>query len=47
VRQPPIEFPQMVFHMLWHDRSHHSPMRRWLREIIMQARNRIAASVSE
>ncbi|WP_429817920.1 LysR family transcriptional regulator [Ensifer sp. B1-9] len=42
VRQPPIEFPQMVFHMLWHDRSHHSPMHRWLREIIMQARNRIA-----
>ena len=41
VRQPPIEFPQMVFHMLWHDRSHHSPMHRWLREIIMQARNRI------
>lgn len=42
VCQPPIEFPQMVFHMLWHDRSHHSPMHRWLREIIMQARNRIA-----
>ena len=43
VRQPPIEFPQMVFHMLWHDRSHHSPMHRWLREIIMQARNRIVS----
>lgn len=42
IRSSPIDFPQMVFHMLWHDRSHHSPVHRWLRDIIMRARNKIA-----
>ena len=39
IRESPITFPQMTFYQLWHDRAHYSPEHRWLRDIIMRARN--------
>jgi len=33
----PIKFPPLRFYQLWHERVHHSPEHRWLREQIAQA----------
>ncbi|WP_136417030.1 LysR substrate-binding domain-containing protein [Herbaspirillum sp. ST 5-3] len=30
----PIKFPTMRFYQLWHDRVHHAPEHKWLRELI-------------
>jgi DNA-binding transcriptional LysR family regulator len=30
----PIRFPQMRFHQMWHERAHHSPEHKWLREVV-------------
>lgn len=38
----PIKFPRMVFYLLWHDRSHHSPMHQWFRGLVMQSRQSVA-----
>jgi DNA-binding transcriptional LysR family regulator len=29
----PVEFGEMKFHMLWHERQHRSPAHRWLRDL--------------
>lgn len=41
VKASPIAFPSMTFYQLWHDRTQHSPMHRWLRDAIMQSRTAI------
>jgi DNA-binding transcriptional LysR family regulator len=41
IRESPVAFPPMTFYQLWHDRTHHSPMHRWLREAVMRARGKI------
>lgn len=33
----PIDFPRMVFHQVWHERTHNSAAGRWLREQIHEA----------
>ena len=33
---PPLEFPQMRFYQLWHDRAHYSPVHRWFRKVLAQ-----------
>ncbi|QEA37675.1 LysR family transcriptional regulator [Pistricoccus aurantiacus] len=33
----PIDYPQMRFYQLWHDRTHHSPAHRWLRKLFSDA----------
>ncbi|MGE0281361.1 MAG: LysR family transcriptional regulator [Rhizobiaceae bacterium] len=43
IRESPIAFPAMTFYQLWHDRTHHSPMHRWLRELVMRARSSLSA----
>jgi DNA-binding transcriptional LysR family regulator len=30
----PIKFPKMRFYQLWHDRVHHAPEHKWLRELV-------------
>lgn len=30
----PISFPKMRFYQLWHDRVHHAPEHKWLRELV-------------
>jgi DNA-binding transcriptional LysR family regulator len=30
----PIPFPAMRFYQLWHERVHHAPEHKWLRELI-------------
>lgn len=30
----PISFPNMRFYQLWHDRVHHAPEHKWLRELV-------------
>lgn len=35
-------FSPMKFRLLWHDKAHHSPAQRWLRETIMAAAKEIA-----
>jgi DNA-binding transcriptional LysR family regulator len=42
----PIKFPRMTFYLLWHDRSHHSPMHQWLRGLMMKSRHSVAAMQS-
>jgi DNA-binding transcriptional LysR family regulator len=37
--KPPLEFPRMRFYQLWHDRTQHSPMHHWLRQVL--TRNRL------
>lgn len=37
VLAPPIPFPPMRFHLLWHDRTHRSPVSRALRETVAAA----------
>ncbi|OIS92847.1 LysR family transcriptional regulator [Brucella cytisi] len=39
IRESPIPFPKMTFYQLWHDRAHYSPEHRWLRDLIIRARN--------
>jgi len=43
IRQSPIAFPPMTFYQLWHDRTHHSSMHRWLRDVVMRARSSLSA----
>lgn len=37
--EPPLEFPRMRFYQLWHDRTQHSPIHHWLRQVL--TRNRL------
>ena len=39
----PIDFPPMRFYQLWHERVHHAPEHKWLREQITQAAQSLAA----
>lgn len=36
VRRAPAGFPSMRFYQLWHERAHHAPAHRWLRQLIGQ-----------
>ena len=38
----PIKFPRMTFYLLWHDRSHHSPMHQWFRGLVTRSRHSVA-----
>jgi DNA-binding transcriptional LysR family regulator len=40
--ESPIAYPQIQFYQLWHERAHHSPMHRWLRQTVgsMRAQSR-------
>lgn len=46
VRTSPIRFPAMTFYQLWHERSHHAPTHRWLRDLITRSRRSIDSSPS-
>lgn len=41
IRTSPIRFPAMTFYQLWHERSHHAPAHRWLRELMARSRSSI------
>jgi DNA-binding transcriptional LysR family regulator len=43
VLECPIDFPQLVYYQLWHERSHASASARWLRERVKQ----VAASLKQ
>ena len=34
-RQPPLELPRFKMTLAWHERSHHDPAHRWLREQLL------------
>lgn len=37
VREPPLALPRFTLRLLWHERSHHDPAHRWLRERVTAA----------
>lgn len=39
----PIAFPAMCFYQLWHERVHHAPEHKWLRELISSEAKLLAA----
>ena len=41
--QVPIDFPPMRFYQLWHERVHHAPEHKWLREQVTQAAQSLSA----
>ena len=43
VLECPIDFPQLVYYQLWHERSHASTAGRWLRERVKT----VAASLKQ
>lgn len=47
IRKPPIDFPDMSFYQLWHDRAHHSPEHRWLRGVVQGARNALSPAAPD
>ncbi|OCC01506.1 LysR family transcriptional regulator [Labrys sp. WJW] len=44
IRNSPIRFPAMTFYQLWHERSHHAPTHRWLRDLMARSRSSIDAT---
>jgi DNA-binding transcriptional LysR family regulator len=38
----PIKFPNMRFYQLWHDRVHHAPEHKWLRELVFTTANSLS-----
>lgn len=46
IRTSPIRFPAMTFYQLWHERSHHAPAHRWLRDLMARSRSAIENSSS-
>lgn len=43
--ESPITYPRIQFYQLWHERMHHSPPHRWLRQIVGTMRDTHARSV--
>lgn len=41
--QVPIDFPPMRFYQLWHERVHHAPEHKWLREQVAHAAQSLSA----
>jgi DNA-binding transcriptional LysR family regulator len=38
----PIKFPNMRFYQLWHDRVHHAPEHKWLRDLVFATANSLS-----
>jgi DNA-binding transcriptional LysR family regulator len=38
----PIKFPNMRFYQLWHDRVHHAPEHKWLRDLVFETANSLS-----
>lgn len=38
-----MAFRDVTFYQLWHGRAHHSPERRWLRSMVLNARHRLSS----
>jgi len=40
----PIRFPEMCFYQMWHERSHHSPEHKWLRDLVKRTARALSTS---